>query len=126
MHQGGLGDLTLTLMKHPILPDDGDPVELFNLPGADLLFQRDMTPGNALFERPLFDGNQSPDYDLEVSPDGKTAVVTMRLESPIMMGHADNDDESFGQIRIAQKLTIDLTPEVPVVTDVKLSQSINP
>ena len=43
-----------------------------------------------------------------------------------MMGHADNEDESFGQIRIAQKLTIDLTPDVPVVTDVKVSQYINP
>jgi hypothetical protein len=28
-------------------------------------------------------------------------------------------------MRIAQKLTIDLTPDVPAVTDVKLSQIIN-
>ena len=126
MHQGGLGDLTLTLMKHPILPDDGgDPRVLFNLPGADLLFQRDMTAENAIFEKPQFDGNQALDYDLEVTPDGNTAVLTMRMQSPIMMGNAENVDEGFGQIRIAQKLTIDLTPEVPVVTDVKLSQILD-
>ena len=126
MHQGGLGDLTLTLMKHPILPDDGgDPRVLFNLPGADLLFQRDMTAENAIFEKPQFDGNQALDYDLEVTPDGKTAVVTMRMQSPLMMGNAANEDEGFGQIRISQKLTIDLTPDVPVVTDVKLSQYID-
>ena len=126
MHQGGLGDLTLTLMKHPILPDDGgDPRGLFNLPGADLLFQRDMTAENAIFEKPQFDGNQALDYDLEVTPDGNTAVLTMRMQSPIMMGNAENVDEGFGQIRIAQKLTIDLTPDVPVVTDVNISQIIN-
>ena len=126
MHQGGLGDLTLTMMKHPFLPDDGgDPVELFNLPGADLLFQRDMTDDNAIFSKPQFDANQAPDYDLEVSPDGNTAVLTMRMESPIMMGHAANEDEGFGTIQFAQKLTIDLTPDVPVVTDVKISQYIN-
>ena len=28
-------------------------------------------------------------------------------------------------MQIAQKLTIDLTPDVPVVTDVKISQYIN-
>ena len=49
----------------------------------------------------------------------------MRMQSPIMMGHAANVDEGFGQMRIAQKLTIDLTSEVPAVTDVKLSQFIN-
>ena len=64
-------------------------------------------------------------YDLEVTPDGRTAVLTMRMQSPIMMGNAENVDEGFGQIRIAQKLTIDLTPDVPVVTDVKISQIIN-
>ncbi len=126
MHQGGLGDLTLTLMKHPILPDDGsDPVELFNLPGANLLFQRDMTANNAIFERPHFNAGQDLSYDLEVTPDGNTAVLTMRLQSPIMMGHAANVDEGFGEIRIAQKLTIDLTPDMPVVTDDKISQYIN-
>ena len=64
--------------------------------------------------------------NLRALNDGRTAVLTMRLESPIMMGHADNEDEGFGQIRISQKLTIDLTPDVPVVTDVKVSQYINP
>ena len=49
----------------------------------------------------------------------------MRMQSPIMMGNAANVDEGFGQIRIAQKLTIDLTHDVPVVTDVKISQIIN-
>ena len=126
MHQGGLGDLTATMLKAPMEPEDGgDPVELFNLPGAKMLFQRDMTAENAIFEKPQFDGNQALDYDLEVTPDGNTAVLTMRMQSPIMMGNAENVDEGFGQMRIAQKLTIDLTPEVPVVTDVKISQYIN-
>ncbi len=35
MHQGGLGDLTATMLKAPMEPEDGgDPVELFKLPGA--------------------------------------------------------------------------------------------
>ena len=53
------------------------------------------------------------------------AVLTMRLESPIMMGHAANEDEGFGTIQFAQKPTIDLAPDVPVVTDVKISQYIH-
>lgn len=63
--------------------------------------------------------------DDKITPDGRTAVLTMRMQSPIMMGHAANEDEGFGQMQIAQKLTIDLTPDVPVVTDVKISQYIN-
>jgi hypothetical protein len=78
-----------------------------------------------VFERPHFNASQDLSYDLEVTPDGRTAVLTMRMQSPIMMGHTANVDEGFGQIRIAQKLTIDLTPDVPVVTDVKISQIIN-
>ena len=126
MHQGGLGALTATMLKAPMEPEDGgDPVELFNLPGAKMLFQRDMGE-DRVFERPHFNASQDLSYDLEVTPDGRTAVLTMRMQSPIMMGHAANEDEGFGQMRIAQKLTIDLTPDVPVVTDVKVSQYINP
>ena len=84
-----------------------------------------MTDDNAIFSKPQFDANQPPDYDLEVSPDGNTAVLTMRLESPIMIGHAANEDEGFGTIQFAQKLTINLAPDVPVVTDVKISQNIH-
>ena len=101
--------------------DGGDPVELFNLPGGQMLFQRD----KSVFAKPHFNASQDLSYDLEVTPDGNTAVLTMRLESPIMMGHAANEDEGFGTIQFAQKLTIDLTPDVPVVTDVKISQYIN-
>ena len=122
MHQGGFGDLTMTMMKSPIYPDgDGDPEELYNLPGAKLLFQRDMT-GNGVFTKPQFDPKQELYYDLEVTPDGNTAVVTMRMESRVMMGHREDVDEGFGRFQLSQKLTIDLRPDVPVVTDVKLSQ----
>lgn len=125
MHQGGFSDLTMSMMKHPIYPEDGgDPQDLSTLPGANLFFQRDMREDTAVFDKQQFDPNQALHYDLEVSPDGNTAVVTMRMESRVMMGHRADVDEGFGQIRISQKLTFDLTPEVPVVTDVKLSQII--
>jgi hypothetical protein len=125
MHQGSFGDLSATMSKTPIAGEnDMEPFEMFNLPGAKLLFQRDMNDEDGLYSRPAFDSNQSPNYDLQVSPDGNTAVVTMRMKSPLMMGNLDNEDESFGTIQLTQKLTLDLRPDVPVVTDVKLSQII--
>ncbi len=78
--------------------------------------------GNGVFTKPQFDPNQELYYDLEVTPDGNTAVVTMRMESRVMMGHREDVDEGFGRFQLSQKLTIDLRPDVPVVTDVKLSQ----
>ena len=122
MHQGGLGDLTVTMMKCPTMAEN--PVELFNLPGGKLLFQRDMSADRGVFFKPLFDGNQAAHFDLQVSPDGNTAVVEMRIESDLLMGGLEDEGDSFGGIRLAQKLTIDLRPDVPVVTDVKLSQSV--
>jgi hypothetical protein len=42
------------------------------------------------------------------------------------MGGRDNENDIFGDLELRQKLTIDLRPDVPVVTDVKVSQYINP
>ena len=35
-----------------------------------------------------------------------------------------NDPKSFGQVTFSQRLVIDLEPDIPVVTDYKLSQTI--
>ena len=35
-----------------------------------------------------------------------------------------NDPKAFGQVTFSQRLVIDLEPDIPVVTDYKLSQTI--
>ena len=124
MHQGAWGCLTVTMSKCPLLPvNGGEPVELFRQPAGQMLFQRDMTGERGLYFKPLMGGNQSPYLDLAVSTDGNTAVLTLRLESNLKMGGPTRDDPDFGTMQLTQKLTIDLTPDVPVVTDVKIAQS---
>lgn len=130
MNQNAWGALTATLMKFP--SGAANPADLFKLPGSKLFFQREMR--SQIFVKPVYSGNQDLQYDLQVSPDGNPAVVTMRMESDLMVGDraapGEDDDakalDSFGTIQFSQKLTIDLRPDVPVITDFKISQNFDP
>jgi hypothetical protein len=57
--------------------------------------------------------------------DGRTATITQTLSGDFAAPHSSqNNPVFFGSVTFAQRLVIDLTPEIPVVTDFKLSQTI--
>ena len=107
-------------MKAP--PDPGE-VAMHERPGADLFVSRDMTTG--LFALPLLDNStMQTTYTLDVAPDGNTATVTVTASPGLTEGFSPGD--VFGHVQLTRQMTVDLRPDIPVVTDVKLAQKIVP
>jgi hypothetical protein len=121
MHQGVFGDIFTTQLKAPTSAENGiEPVELHDTAGGRMFLQRDME----VFEKTLVSGNLDMHFDLMVSPDGNTATINIACQDEIFTG--DRNEATCGTLQLRQKITLDLRPDIPVVTDVKLSQSINP
>ena len=59
---------------------------------------------------------------LDVAPDGNTATVTLVATAGLTEGSSPGD--TFGQVQLTRQMTVDLRPDVPVVTDVKLAQTL--
>ena len=94
------------------------------LPGADAIVNRDMTTGIYMTQL-LSTVGHGVTHDLQLSPDGQTAVITQTISADLAAPHSkQNDPIHFGRVSFTQRLVIDLTQEVPLVTDYKLSQTI--
>jgi hypothetical protein len=100
-------------------------VDAIKLPGAGALANRNMTTGT--FMNSLLDTyGHDIVHDLQVSPDGKTATITQTMTADLSSpGSQMNKKISFGQVTLSQRLVIDLTAEIPTVTDFKISQEID-
>ena len=99
-------------------------VEAHNLPGSDALVNRNMTSG--LYQSSvLYTYQHVLTHDLKLSEDGRTATITQSITADLSGPGSDmNDPKAFGQVTFSQRLVIDLEPDIPVVTDYKLSQTI--
>ena len=65
-------------------------------------------------------------YELDVSADGKTATVTVTQDMHLCTKDLRADEYRIGKASVSQKTTIDLTKEMPVVTDVTFAQTFTP
>ena len=66
-------------------------------------------------------GGKQPPIPRYVATATLTQSITADLSGP---GSDMNDPKSFGQVTFSQRLVIDLEPDIPVVTDYKLLQTI--
>ena len=100
-------------------------VNAIKLPGAGALANIDMTTG--IFTNDLLDAyGHDLVHDLQVSPDGKTATITQTVTADLSSpGSQINKKISFGQVTLSQRLVIDLTAEIPTVTDFQVSQEFD-
>ena len=120
MQQGTVQNFVFIAMKAPA---DPGTVPMHQLPGANLFASRDMMTGN--FMLPLLDDtSMNTHYTLDVAPDGNTATVTLVVTPGLTEGSAKGDN--FGQVQLTRQMTVDLRPDVPVVTDVKVAQTLIP
>ena len=117
MNQSGPGDLVQAIIHVPA-DGEGGPVNLHELGGADKLINRNLATG--LHTVALHEPTMS--FGLDVAPDGRTAVVTITLDTNLEVGDKRND--FFGNALVQERITVDLTPDVPVVTDIRLSQEL--
>ena len=122
MNQSGPGDI-LQFTNHLPVPGRNGMEPLHELPGADLFANRDMTTG--LYPTQIFGPSMS--FGLDMAKDGRSAVVTLTLDARLEAGdgvRVPGRDTTFGTVQIQERITVDLTPETPVVTDVAFAQRL--
>jgi len=92
-------------------------VDLYEIPGAELFVHKDTNDGT----EPIVSGGALHKYyNLELSEDGNTATVTLGICKNISIeGDAAN---KYGAATIVQRSTIDLTKDIPEITNVTFSQ----
>ena len=103
------------------LPYDSG-VEAQKLPGSSALVNRNLATG--LYTNAVLDTTgHAITQDLQVSPDGKTATLTQSISADLAAPGSNMDTRiNFGQVTLSQRLVINLEPEVPVATEVKIFQ----
>lgn len=117
-NQGIQSDLMLFFYK-TIDPDV--ETNLCQLPNANLFVSHDFSKGGNPITRTA-DGM----YDLKVSDDGKTATITVTSMQDLTICNAPDDNYKIGKACITMQSTIDLTKEIPEVTNVSFAPTFSP
>ena len=94
---------------------------LCQLPGGNLFVSRDLVKhGNGITR------TNDCQYDLRLSEDGKTATMTVTSMQDLTIFGAPADQYKIGKAIVTLQSTIDLTKDIPEVTDVKFAQTFTP
>ena len=123
LHQGAMGELDTLASKVPMMPDDVNPegVALHEIEGATMCISRDVLSGKA--DAP-FKSADSLRFGLNISEDGKTAYLTVSKDTEMVAVISDKH-KSIGTATITQRTTLDLSKEIPEVTDVTFAQEFS-
>ena len=78
-----------------------------------------------LFSFPQIIGDLSSIFHLTVSEDGKTATLDMVKAGNVRICSETATNVPFGSFVVHEEVTIDIDAEVPVVTGVRLAQTIS-
>ncbi|MBP5510511.1 MAG: hypothetical protein J6Z49_06300 [Kiritimatiellae bacterium] len=98
-------------------------VEAFNLPGADKISNNKY--GLGIYNVSIDGQGGMMGFSLDVAPDSRTATITLSYtDQPLLSGYGSKFQRPIATATITEKLTIDLTAEDPIITDVRLSQTL--
>ena len=93
------------------------------LPGAGALVNRSLLEN---FDEQIVDTNNCHIvHDLQISPDGRTATITQSTKVDLCGARSGQDQTIFGQVAFSMRLVVDLSAEIPTVTDFQISQKID-
>ena len=124
MHQETLWHVKIPQMKGSFDFRTGDKksVSVGEIPGADRLFNSNYAGGLYMVS---IDKPGTKEYRLDVSPDGNSAKITTTYKGTMLSGYGVDAMASIGTYTLVEEMTLDFRPEVPVVADVKLSQTFS-
>ena len=126
LHQGSLADIQSISIRGEALIGDAQAAKpqtepLYNFPGADMFVFRDGNRDGITIATDV-----EPKYALDISEDGKTATVTVTIDRNFNAIGSKYNDYNIGTMSASQRITIDLTKEMPDVTNVTFAQTISP
>ena len=113
MHQGNFSELEFLAVKQG---------ELADIEGSELFVSKRYT--NEMECDPITSGSDKA-MGLEISDDGKTATVTVSIAKSITSDGSKSAEGKIGVVMWAQKMTVDLTKDIPEVTNVTFSQKFS-
>jgi len=124
MHQETLWHVKIPQMKGSFEFRTGDKqtVQTSEIPGADTLINNNSAGGLYIVS---IDKTDTKEYRLDVSPDGNSAKITTTYKGTMLSGYGVDAMTSIGTYTLVEEMTLDFKPEVPVVADVKLSQTFS-
>ena len=111
-------------MKFPQPPNSmrPQPLDTGALPGAGEFVSRGMADPALFIAQQVVDDITSI-FDLTVSEDGTTATLKIVKSGKMVVGTADQNMHTyFGSVVVEEELTVDLTADVPTVTNVRTAQ----
>lgn len=112
LHQGNFSELEFLTRKEG---------QLAGIAGADFFISK--STGADDWESIVTGSTKA--MGLEISEDGTTATVTVSIGKTITSNGSSMDNHKIGTALLCQKMTVDLTKDIPEVTDVKFSQIIS-
>ena len=111
-------------MKYPVAPNDHrpQPLDPSTLAGSGEFVSRGIADPQLFMAQQVVDDVTSI-FDLSVSDDGATATLKIVKSANLALG-TDGDKMStyFGSVVVEEEVTVDLTAEVPTVTNVRVAQ----
>ena len=127
MSQASASTLMALQLQNPLPPNDlrENEVNPSSLPGAGAFVSRRPAPGDGFMSPQVVEAPSSI-YDLSVSEDGTTATLKIVKCGRLVVGTDETKMETyFGSCVVEEELTIDLTKDVPEVTNVRLAQTVD-
>ena len=126
-NQSSLSDIAAITMKYSISLDaqnawNSGREPLHEIPGAEMIVSRNGERDGVA----LLSGN-GDDLTLgyQISPDGKTATVTVGMEQNITPNGQAGYANKIGSVKIMQQITLDLSHDNPEVTNIQISQTFS-
>ena len=111
-------------MKFTVPPNDHrpQPLDTATLAGSSEFVARGMTDPQLFMAQQIVDDVTSI-FDLSVSEDGATATLKIVKSANLAVGTEESKMNTyFGSVVVEEEVTVDLTAEVPTVTNVRVAQ----
>ena len=125
LNQDFFADVQSILVKKPMsLADIGKDEEehIYAIKGGDMFVHKTQAENDVAGE--IVRGDTRIEFKLDVSEDGNTAYLTMFVgERPLVASSLDADNpRQIGSVSVAIMSTVDLTKDIPEVTNVTFAQ----
>ena len=111
-------------MKFTVPPNDHrpQPLDTATLAGSSEFVARGITDPQLFMAQQIVDDVTSI-FDLSVSEDGATATLKIVKSANLAVGTEESKMNTyFGSVVVEEEVTVDLTAEVPTVTNVRVAQ----
>ena len=128
LNQGNIADVEAILCRNPMPTSwngaDGGMVLLNDIEGSEMFVSKKRV-GNEGGRDPIVKDSGRLEFRLNLSQDGKTAYLTITVGKDLIASLDDRHPRTIGTAMVSIMSTVDLTKEIPEVTNVAFAQNFS-